>query len=125
MSAETVRPATAAETSALVSREEDTAEFRAEGLEGANYSVTPALEEASVARVDLNGRLGRVKAGGTRIFYVMGGQGTFEVEGASIEIQDGDTVHIRPGQTYDYQGELTLLCVCAPGFDLQKEERAG
>jgi mannose-6-phosphate isomerase-like protein (cupin superfamily) len=125
MNAETVHPASATERSAVLSREEDAAEFRAEGLEGATYSVTPPLEEASVARVDLNGRHGKVRAAGTRIFYVLGGQGTFEVDGASLPVEDGDTVHVRPGQAYDYEGELTLLCVCTPAFDLQQEERVG
>ena len=124
MSAQTVRPATTAEKAAILSREEDTTEFRAEGLEGANYKVSPILEETSVARVDLNGRLGKVRAGGARIFYVLGGQGTFEVEGAAIEVEDGDTIHVRTGQTYDYQGELTLLCICTPAVELQNEEKA-
>ena len=125
MSAETVHPATADEKAALLSREEDTEEFRAEGLEGANYRVTPPLQETSIARIDLNGRLGRVRAGGARIFYVLGGQGTFEIEGASVGVEDGDSVHIRPGQVYEYAGELTLLCVCSPGFNLGNEERVG
>jgi len=63
----------------------------------------------------------RVRAGGARIFYVLGGQGTFEVDGASLDVEDGAAVHVRPGQSYDYQGELTLLCVCVPAFDIQQE----
>ena len=55
----------------------------------------------------------------------MGGQGNFEVEGAKAPVEDGDTVLVRPGQVYDYDGELTLLCVCAPAFDLKDEERVG
>ena len=121
MSADTARPATAAEKAAVLCRDEATAEFRADGMEGANYRTTPPFEAASVARIDLNGRHGRVRAGGARVFYVLGGQGTFEVDGASLDVQDGDAIHIRPGQAYDFQGELTLLCVCVPGFDIQQE----
>lgn len=125
MSADTARPATAAEKAAVLCRDEATAEFRADGMEGANYRVTPSFEAASVARIDLDGRHGRVRAGGARVFYVLGGQGTFEVDGASLDVQDGDAVHIRPGQAYDFQGELTLLCVCVPAFDIQQEAIAG
>jgi len=123
MNAEAVHPASAPERTALMCREEDATEFHAEGLEGATYAVTPPLEEASVARVDLNGRHGKARAAGTRIFYVMGGQGNFEVEGAKLPVEDGDTVHVRPGATYDFDGELTLLCVCTPAFDLKDEEK--
>jgi len=125
MSADTARPATAAEKAAILCRDEATAEFRAEGMEGANYRVNPSFEATSVARIDLNGRHGRVRAGGARIFYVLGGQGTFEVDGASLDVEDGAAVHVRPGQSYDYQGELTLLCVCVPAFDIQQEPIAG
>lgn len=124
MNADTVRPATAAQRSAILCRDEATVEFRAEGLEGGLYQVTPAFETASVARLDLNGRHGRVRAGGARIYYVLGGQGTFEVDGASLDIQDGDAIHIRPGQNYDFHGELTLLCVCVPAFDIREEPHA-
>jgi mannose-6-phosphate isomerase class I len=124
MSADTARPATAAERSAILCRDEATAEFRGDGLEGGTYRVEPAFETASVARLDLNGRHGRVRAAGARIYYVLGGQGTFEVNGASVDIQEGDAVHVRPGQTYDFHGGLTLLCVCVPAFDIQSEERA-
>ena len=123
MSQDTARTATPAELASLVCREEDAREFQATGLEGASYAVDPALSEASVTRIDLNGRLGRSKAAGTRIFYVLGGEGHFEVEGAALEAVVGDAVHVRAGQSYDFQGELTLLCVCAPAFDLSKEEK--
>ncbi len=123
MSAETARPATPAELASLLCREEDARDFRSAGLEGANYSVQPALTEASVTRVDVNGRLGRSRADGTRIFYVLGGEGTFEVDGSALDAAVGDAVHVRPGQIYDFHGELTLLCVCAPAFDLSKEEK--
>ena len=36
----------------------------------------------------------------------MGGQGNFEVDGAKLPVEDGDTVHVRPGATYDFDGEL-------------------
>jgi mannose-6-phosphate isomerase-like protein (cupin superfamily) len=121
MSADTARPANAAEKAAILCRDEATTEFRAEGMEGANYRVSPPFEAASVSRIDLNGRHGRVRAGGARVFYVLGGQGTFEVDGASLDVADGDAVHVRPGQAYDFQGELTLLCVCVPAFDIQQE----
>jgi mannose-6-phosphate isomerase-like protein (cupin superfamily) len=124
MSPDTARPATPAQSSAILCRDEATAEFHAEGLEGGSYRVTPPFEAASAARIDLNGRHGRVRAVGSRIFYVLGGQGNFEVEGASLEIQDGDAVHVRPGQAYDMQGELTLLCVCVPAADLQDDPTA-
>ena len=123
MSADTVRPATATEKAAILCRDEDTVEFRADGMEGANYRVTPSFEASSVARIDLNGRHGRVRAGGARVFYVLGGQGTFEIDGTSLDVEDGAAIHVRPGQTYDYQGELTLLCVCVPAFDIQQEAR--
>jgi len=123
MSAETARTATPAELTSLVCREEAAREFRAAGLEGASYAVEPALEDASVTRIDVNGRLGRARAAGTRIFYVLGGQGSFEVDGATLDVVDGDAVHVRPAQSYDFQGELTLLCVCAPAFDLSQEEK--
>src|SRR5256885_939828 len=55
---------------------------------GATCGVTPPFEAASVSRIDLNGRHGKVRAGGARIFYVLGGQGTFEVEGASLDVED-------------------------------------
>jgi mannose-6-phosphate isomerase class I len=124
MSADTARPATAADKAAILCRDEATVEFRAEGMEGANYRVTPPFEAASVSRIDLNGRHGKVQAAGARIFYVLGGQGTFEVDGASLDVEDGAAVHVRPGQSYDYQGELTLLCVCVPAFDIQQEPLA-
>jgi len=125
MSADTVRPASAAERKAILCGDEDTVEFRAEGMEGANYRVTPNFESASVARIDLNGRHGKVRASGARVFYVLGGQGTFEVDGASLDVEDGAAIHVRSGQSYDYQGELTLLCVSVPAFDIQQETIAG
>lgn len=124
MNAETARRATPAELASLLCREEDAREFGGPGLEGASYSVEPALDEASVTRIDLNGRLGPRRAGGSRIFYVLGGEGSFEVDGNSIEACVGDAVHVRAGQVYDFRGELTLLGVCSPAFDLSREEKA-
>ena len=123
MSANTARTGSPAELASLVCREENAREFRATGLEGASYAVKPAIEEAGVTRIDVNGRHGRAKAAGTRIFYVLGGEGSFEVDGISLDAVDGDAVHVRPGQVYDFHGELTLLCICAPAFDLSMEEK--
>jgi mannose-6-phosphate isomerase class I len=123
MSADTVRPANGAERAAVLCRDENTVEFHAKGLEGGQYKVTPPFEAASVARIDLNGRYGRARATGARIYYVLGGHGTFEVDGTALELGDGDAVHIRAGQTYDFQGELTLLAVAIPASDLREESR--
>ena len=123
MSADTVRPATEAERAAVLSRDEDTVEFHADGLDGGQYQVNPPFEAASVARIDINGRYGRARATGARIYYVLGGTGTLEVDGTALEIGDGDAIHIRSGQSYDFQGELTLLAVAVPATDLREETR--
>lgn len=75
-------------------------------------------EDVSVAVVELNGVNRKVVNKVSRVFYfVLEGEGVFNIEGNEHFVGEGDFVLIPPGTSYFDKGEMKLLSVCTPRFD--------
>jgi mannose-6-phosphate isomerase-like protein (cupin superfamily) len=49
-----------------------------------------------------------------RLYYVIDGEGVFEIDGESTPAQAGDVLIVPRGTPYDYWGRLELLLVHSP-----------
>ena len=53
----------------------------------------------------------------TEVYYVLEGEGTIELDGASHPVRPGDAILIRPGCRHRAVGRLKILNVVVPAFD--------
>jgi len=55
------------------------------------------------------------------IYYITQGSGRIRIEGEMQDVKSGDAIAIPPGSKHKLwntgQGELRLLCCCAPGYE--------
>ena len=55
------------------------------------------------------------------IYFITAGSGRLRIEGEEREVRVGDAIAIPPGQKHKLwntgEGELRLLCCCAPGYE--------
>ena len=58
----------------------------------------------------------------TFYYYVLSGDGYFEVDGQKEDCSRGDLVVIPPGKAFIYKGRLKLLLVNTPVWDEDQEE---
>jgi mannose-6-phosphate isomerase-like protein (cupin superfamily) len=48
------------------------------------------------------------------IVYIVGGKGMMEVDGKSFPVAPGDSIFLKPGQKYFYDGKLEMIATCHP-----------
>lgn len=52
-----------------------------------------------------------------RAYYLLGGQGEFQVDRAPCElVREGDLVFIPKGKPYSFSGDMTYLVINVPAF---------
>jgi mannose-6-phosphate isomerase-like protein (cupin superfamily) len=55
-------------------------------------------------------------------YYILEGNGSFEIEGETEECREGDLVFIPKGEAFRYFGKMKLLLVSAPWWSVEQEE---
>jgi len=50
----------------------------------------------------------------TEIVYIVGGKGRMEIDGRGFSVAPGDSILIKPGQKYFYDGKLETVATCHP-----------
>jgi hypothetical protein len=58
---------------------------------------------------------------GTFIYYVVGGDGTFYLDGEPEEVEQKDLVVAPPETKIYYLGEMELILFCTPPYDPSNE----
>lgn len=77
--------------------------------------------ETSVALIDLDGTNRPIINHVSRAFYfVLEGQGFFNIDGEDVYVSEGDYVLINPEVPYFDHGKMKLMAVCTPRFDPSK-----
>ena len=81
-------------------------------------------EKLSVAKVKIVGeqKLGLDQESDTA-YYVLEGNGTFQIEDEKMEVKKGDLVFIPKNTKYKDDGDLTLLAISVPKFNRSKRVR--
>jgi mannose-6-phosphate isomerase-like protein (cupin superfamily) len=77
----------------------------------------------SISKIELNGtnRLVRNRECDAA-YYVLQGNGRFSIEDADVEVGPGDLVFLPRGTVYRDSGQMTMLSVYCPPFDLAQVE---
>jgi len=55
-------------------------------------------------------------------YYILEGEGSFEIEGEAEECREGDLVFIPKGRVFRYFGKMKLLLVSVPWRSAEQEE---
>lgn len=75
-------------------------------------------KDVSVALIELDGRNREIVNHKSKAFYfVLSGEGFFNIAGNDHYVQEGDFVLIEPGTPYFDRGKMNLLSVCSPRYD--------
>ena len=102
-------------------------EFGWEGLRGWSYNSKEDFSNLSAAYFEVTGKHGKVKTTKSdRIYYVLDGEGQFEIEDKIISVKKTDVIIIPKNTSYDYwvktKGEMMkLYLVHSPTFDSESE----
>lgn len=95
------------------------------GLKGWAFNSKEDFPGASAAYFEVTGKHGKVKATKSdRIYYVIEGQGRFEVNGKSFKVAPADVVIVPKNTPYDYKATskvLKLFLVHSPAFEPEAE----
>ena len=92
------------------------------GVEGFAVTTSAAIQSGDVAMLEVTGRHGRTKTDlSDRFYYVIKGEGTFDVGANHYEISKGDLVVVPKCTDYDFEGKMELLMFCSPAFDAAHE----
>ncbi|MBT3356585.1 hypothetical protein HN784_00465 [bacterium] len=74
-----------------------------EGVKSRNYKIKTLEKNHSVVYAELKGVHGKVKTKGIeRIYYILEGEGFFDIEGVIKEVGKDDVITIPPCTEYDY-----------------------
>ena len=52
----------------------------------------------------------------THIYYILDGEGDFEIDEATYHARAGQLVEIPPHHTFDYKGKMKMLLIVEPPF---------
>ena len=58
----------------------------------------------------------------THIYYVIEGEGVFDIDGSKYEVKTGMLVEVPPNVEYTYSGEMKLLLIMNPAWFKGNEE---
>lgn len=76
-----------------------------------NYKLKHLKDYQSVVYAELDGDHGEVETKEVeRVYFVLDGEGFFDIDGKVIEVEKGDVITVPPHTTYNYQptGNKTL-----------------
>ena len=89
----------------------DTEHFDREGFAGDWYIKGDEQKGVNALMVDVHGRhpKKRILEGNTRRYVVLGGEGTFTLNGVAHKVAEGDMFTIEAGGDYEYEGDMKLF----------------
>lgn len=80
-------------------------------------------EDVSVSLIDLDGTNKKTLNKTHQAFYfVLEGEGVFNIDGEDHQVKEGDYVLIQPGTPYFDRGKMNLLAVSCPAFSPEDVE---
>lgn len=81
------------------------------------------VENMSAAIIKLDGKNRSVKNKKCNSFYyIIKGNGKFNLDGIEYEVEEGDIVYIPKETTYFDEGKMTMISFCNPRFDSDQIE---
>jgi gentisate 1,2-dioxygenase len=97
-----------------------------QGTHGSTLTTGHDNPELSAALLNVIGVHGRVRSRtNTRLYYVLEGPITFEVDGQKFDAQKGDTILVPKGTPYNmWASNAQVLVVHAPAFDASGDDPA-
>jgi len=90
--------------------------FSVNGADGYNFLIKN--EKIEVDYIDSKtGHGGRVVSDlMTHIYYILEGEGDFEIDGNIFHASVGDLVEILPNHSFDYKGKMKMMLIMNPPF---------
>lgn len=103
----------------------DSNEFGWEGVKGWAYK-SKDLKSMSGAYIKVTGRHGKLKnIASDRYYYIISGEGEFDVDGEILGVSNKDVVIIYKNTTYDYwatnDSTLELLLIDCPPYSPEND----
>ena len=90
--------------------------FSVDGADGYNFSIINKNLEIDLID-SKTGHGGKVVSDlMTHIYYVLEGEGDFEIDDVSYHLAAGELVEIPPMHTLNYRGKMKLLLIMNPPF---------
>ena len=71
----------------------------------------------SVSYLHITDSKGHYHKGITEFYYVLDGRGNMELDGDTIELEEGTLVMIPPNVRHRAYGDIRTLVICSPAFD--------
>lgn len=94
----------------MIIRLKDTDRLDRDDFYGQVYIPSEAKKGFNALLVTVDGRhLKKRIVDATRLYYVVKGSGTFTIDDGEQKVAENDLAVIQSGQTYGYQGNMTLL----------------
>lgn len=97
--------------------------FRGKGLFGYSFG---SMKQKNVEVLYIESEKGHdtfmILRGVARIYYVLGGSGSFTIEGSEHQVSSGVLVEIPPGVEYSYSGRMTMLAFCRQSWPRRKDQ---
>lgn len=92
------------------------------GLKFSSYNESSDFEHASAGVFEVTTHHGKVKSKSSdRIYFVLEGEGYFEIEGQKIDVKPTDVVIVPRDTIYDYFGKMKLFLVHTPAYNYDAE----
>lgn len=58
----------------------------------------------------------------THVYYILGGEGSFDVGGEKYDVKEGSFIEVPPNVEYAYSGKMKLLLIMKPPWFEGNEE---
>lgn len=107
----------------------NSSQFSWQGLKGWSYDDLEGFDKLSAAYIEIAAGNSHGKTKNTkndRLYYIVGGEGKFDISGNIVFVKKTDIIIIPKGIVYDFWAEpdmgLNLFLVHSPAFDQNYEE---
>ena len=98
--------------------------FEKEGIKGKNFESMNLSDKAKFTVIETEkGHENRIRENECGFFYyILKGEGNFEINGETEECQKGDLVVIPSGSVFKYTGKMKLFLTTIPPWYPEQEE---
>ncbi|MDD3647520.1 MAG: cupin domain-containing protein [Candidatus Dojkabacteria bacterium] len=94
----------------MIIKKTEAESFAQPGITGRKYHIDEFIKERTWVYGELDGEHGERESGETpRIYFVVKGKGSVEIDGQKSEVEEGDLVIIPPKSKYNYWSSDGLL----------------
>lgn len=81
------------------------------------------IEQISVAMIRVSGiNRKHINKRSDEFYYVLEGNGTFSIDDAISEVEEGDLIFVPKGSQFFNSGQMTLLVFSSPRYDVSQIE---